>query len=95
MVKRLSYVLTDVLNTGDVDYLTDNNTAVVKEEQLPPVTPSGRRLLSSEVPAANGGMEVCSRVTPLQVHAVMACVLSSTVMWELQAASQWTEKGER
>ena len=80
MVKRLSYVLTDVLNTGDVDYLTDNNTAVIKEEQLPPVTPSGRRLLSSEVPAADEAMEVCSQVTSTGAcHDSMCASLSCNV----------------
>ncbi|CAK0785070.1 hypothetical protein CVIRNUC_008276 [Coccomyxa viridis] len=82
MVKRLSYVLTDVLNTGDVDYLTDNNTAVVKEEQLPPVTPSGRRLLSSEVPAAYGGMEVDMEMVPLSDS-------------EHRAMAAWLRKGGR
>ena len=50
MIKRLSFLLTDILNTGDIDYLTDDNTAVVYEEQLPPLTvgnASGRRLLLS------------------------------------------------
>ena len=73
MVKQLSYVLTDVLNTGEVDYLTDNNTAVVKEEQLPPITPSGRRLLSPE--SVDEGMEVSPQVPLLQEHAMTACVL--------------------
>ena len=79
LVKQLSYVLTDILNTGDVDYLTDNNTAVVKEEQLPPVTPSGRRLLLSEVPAVDEGMAVSPPVPLLQVCAMIACVLSLNV----------------
>ena len=48
MIKRLSFLLTDILNTGEIDYLTDDNTAVIYEEQLPPLTvgsASGRRLL--------------------------------------------------
>ncbi len=51
MIKQLSYLLTDILNTGNVDYLTDENTAVVDEHQLPQITPTnlgpGRKLLSS------------------------------------------------
>ena len=50
MIKQLSYLLTDILNTGNVDYLTDDNTAVVDEHQLPPITPGdpvpGRKLLA-------------------------------------------------
>ena len=52
MIKQLSYLLTDILNTGAVDYLTDDNTAVIDEHQLPPITPGnpypgpGRKLLS-------------------------------------------------
>ena len=45
MVKQLSYLLTDILNTGAIDYLTDVNTAVIYEDQMPPVTP-GRKLLA-------------------------------------------------
>ena len=50
MLKRLSFLLTDILNTGDIDYLTDANTAVTYVNQLPPLTvgnASGRRLLLS------------------------------------------------
>lgn len=48
MVKQLSYLLTDILNTGAIDYLTDVNTAVIYENQLPPVTAGipGRKLLA-------------------------------------------------
>ncbi len=49
MIKQLSFLLTDILNTGNIDYLTDDNTAVVDEHQLPQITPTnpGRKLLSS------------------------------------------------
>jgi len=49
LIKQLSYLLTDVLNTGEVDYLTDENTAVIYEDQLPQLTAGtpGRRLLSA------------------------------------------------
>ena len=48
MIKRLSFLLTDILNTGDIDYLTADNTAVIYENQLPALTVGnafGRRLL--------------------------------------------------
>lgn len=63
MIKQLSYLLTDILNTGTIDYLTDDNTAVVDEHQLPPITPGnpnpGRKLLSRLE-----ADEVCPRPAP-------------------------------
>ena len=56
-------MLTDTLNTGEVDYLTDDNTAVIDEQQLPPLTagwPSGRKLLAAAFVTAEGSREVGS-----------------------------------
>ena len=67
MIKQLSYLLTDILNTGPIDYLTDDNTAVIDEHQLPPIisgNPGPGRKLLSRLEAD----EVCGVPTP-------ACVL--------------------
>lgn len=65
LIKQLSYLLTDVLNTGDIDYLTDENTAVIYEDQLPQLTAGtpGRRLLSA------GLREEAEQVSEPIVHA--------------------------
>lgn len=43
----LTHMLTDTLSTGDIDYLTPDNTAVTEVQQLKALTlpPPGRRLL--------------------------------------------------
>lgn len=46
----LTHLLTDVLDTGIVDYLTPDNTFVTDVHQLEPLAiPSGRRLLAASL----------------------------------------------
>lgn len=70
----LTKLLTDTLNTGEVDYLTPENTAVIDVQQLPAlVIPEGRRRSLLQLPAAWRGGGGPSAEVKIHCHHLLNC----------------------
>lgn len=85
-MNSLSHLLTDTLDTGVVDYLTPDNTAVTDVHQLQPLAiPVGRRRSLLTANALHGAMvgsvEAVTRLLCMHVQVAVYSQLHASAAW--------------